>query len=110
MNTWRALRALLALALAAILAATPAHGLVTLNFNDGHDHVSVMGSFTVASDSNIYASRDNKGDYIFSTGWAAEYTRRAGWIGVNASVGVSGSRFANTKGLSFSNPSFSAEQ
>ena len=109
MDFWRALRAFLALALAAILAATPAHGLVTLNFNDGHDHIHVNATFNVSSDSNIYASRDSKGDYIFSTGLTAAYTRRAGWIGVNASVGVSGSHFATIKGQDFSNPNFNAE-
>ena len=109
MKFWPALRAILALVLAAMLAGTPAHGLVTLNFNDGHDHIHVTANFNVASDSNIYASRDSKGDYIFTTGLVAEYTRRAGWIGVNASVGMSGSHFANTKGLNYSNPSFSAE-
>jgi hypothetical protein len=109
MKSWRTLRAFLAVALAAILAATPAHGLVTLNFNDGHDHVHVTATFGVSSDSNIYASRDSKGDYIFSSGLTAEYTRRAGWIGVNASVGVSGSHFATVKGQDFRNPTFSAE-
>jgi len=109
MKPWRELRALLALALAALLVATPAHGLVTLNFNDGHDHIHVSATANVSSDSNVFAARDGKGDYIVSSGLTAEYTRRAGWIGVNASVGVGASHFLTLKGEDFANPSFSAE-
>lgn len=100
-------RAFLAVMLTAVIAATPAHGLV--RFNDGHDQILVAASVSVARDSNIFASADNKGDFIYSTDLTAEYSRRAGWIGVNANVGVASSRFATVKGQDFSNPTFSAE-
>ena len=103
------IRALLALVLAALVAATPAHGLVRLRFNDSHDQIYISAGIGVSRDSNVFASSDSKGDFIYSTDLRAEYTRRAGWIGVNASVGVSGSRFATIKGQDFSNPTFSAE-
>lgn len=103
------IRALLALVLAALVAATPAHGLVRLRFNDGHDQVNVSVGVGMSRDSNVFASKDSEGDFIYSTDVMAEYTRRAGWIGVNASVGVSASQFGTLKGQNFSNPTFSAE-
>jgi hypothetical protein len=102
-------RALLALLLAAVLGCTPAHGIVTLNFNDGHDHVYVTGSLSASHDSNIYAHSSGAGDFIYSTTLTAEYVRRAGWIGVNANAGVSSSHFATIRGQDFSNPTFGLE-
>ncbi len=97
--------------LACALATTPAHGLgiLTLNFNDGHDHINLSGTVGVSRDTNVFATRDSKGDWVYNTGLTAEYTRRAGWIGVNASAGVASSHFATIKGQDFSNPTFSVE-
>ena len=39
----------------------------------------------------------------------AEYQRRAGWIGVNASISVNSSKYGVIKGQDFSNPSYSME-
>ena len=109
MQPRREFRAALALLLAVLLGCTPAHALVTLNFNDGHDHVYLTGTFNVTSDSNVFANNTGKGDFIYSSGLTAEYVRRAGWIGVNASASVAGSHFATIKGEDFSNPSFNLE-
>ena len=38
-----------------------------------------------------------------------EYTRRAGWIGVNASLAVNASRFGSNTTQDFNNPAFNAE-
>ena len=81
MQPRRNLRAALALLLAVVIGCTPAHAIVTLNFNDGHDHVHVTGTVGVSSDSNIYANSEGKSDYIYSTSLTADYVRRAGWIG-----------------------------
>lgn len=102
-----ALRSRIALVLAAVVATNPAPALV--RFNDGHDQVFVAASVSAAHDSNVFASNGSAGDFIYSSSLGAEYIRRAGWIGVNASVSVSSSRFATLKGQDFSNPSFSAE-
>ncbi len=93
--------------LASSLASTPAHALVTLN--DGHDKIHVNGSVSVSRDSNVFANSDNKGDFVYSTSLSAEYTRRAGWIGVNASAAVGSSRFATIEGQDFVNPSLGLE-
>lgn len=109
MQPRRQFRAALALLLAVAVACTPAHAIVTLNFNDGHDHIYVMGSLTAGSDSNIYANSSGQGDFVYSTALTASYVRRAGWIGVNADAAVSSSHFATIKGEDFSNPSFGLE-
>ena len=93
--------------LATAIACTPARALVT--FNDSHDHIFVTGSLGVSRDSNIFANSDNTGDFVYSTGVSVEYTRRAGWIGVNASVSGNASQYGKLKSENFSNPSYSME-
>ena len=107
MNFWRDLRSSIAILLATGVACVPARALVTLN--DSKDHIFVTGTFGVSRDSNIFANRDSAGDFIYSTGVSAEYTRRAGWIGVNASVSGNASRYGKVKSENFSNPSYSME-
>ncbi len=107
MMSRREFRAALALLLATSLATTPAHALVTLN--DGHDKIFVNGSVSVTRDSNVFANSDNRGDFVYSTSLSAEYTRRAGWIGVNANAAVSSSRFGTLEGQDFNNPSLGLE-
>src|ERR1035437_3813113 len=109
MHPWREFRALLALLLAVIIGCAPAHALVTLNFNDVHDHVYMTATLGATHDSNVTASNGGQGDFVYSTGLQAEYTRRAGWIGVNANMAVNSSHFATLKGEDFSNPSFGVE-
>lgn len=107
MTVWSDLRALLAVTLAASLACPPVHALVALN--DGRDRIYVNGSVTIAHDSNVFASNGSAGDYVYSTSLSADYTRRAGWIGVNANIGVSSSKFAEIEGQDFSNPAVGIE-
>lgn len=109
MQPFRELRVFIALIVAFAILSTPAQALVTLNFNEGHDHVYVTATVGVSRDSNVFANSSAQGDYIYSTGLTAEYIRRAGWIGVNASASVNGSHFGTLKGEDFSNPSFTAE-
>ncbi len=109
MRIRRDIRAALALLLACAIICTPAPALVTLNLNDGHDHVYVTASLGASHDSNVFAKNNGPGDFVFTTGLVAEYVRRAGWIGVNGSVGVSGAHFASLKGEDFSNPNFNLE-
>jgi long-subunit fatty acid transport protein len=107
MNLRTDLRAALLVVLASALAATPAHALVT--FNDSHDHIYVTGTLGISRDSNIFATRDSVGDTLYTTTVTADYTRRAGWIGVNASVAGTSTRFGKVKTENFSNPSYSME-
>lgn len=99
--------AAVALVLAACLACPPARALVT--FNDGKEHIYVTGTATVAIDSNIRARAGGGGDTIYSAGLLAEYTRRAGLIGVNGSVGLDLSRFVEHRDENFLNPRLTLE-
>lgn len=101
------LKACLALGLAASVACPPVSALVSLN--DGRDRIYVTGSVSVSQDSNIFANRDSQGDTVYSSALTADYTRRAGWIGVNGRVAVASSRFASFSSENFSNPSLSLE-
>jgi hypothetical protein len=101
------LRAACATLLAIGLLCSPARALVSLN--DGADHLYVTGTGSVAYDSNIFARAGSEGDFISSAALLLEYTRRAGLIGLNASVGVNASRFGDNTTQDFTNPVFNAE-
>lgn len=107
MISGRDFRPTLASVLAALLVCPPARALVTLN--DGHDRIFVTGTASVSRDSNIFANSDAAGDFVYSSGLSAEYTRRAGWIGVNAHASISTSTFAKFKSEDFINPALSVE-
>lgn len=107
MSYGRAFRALLATVLAACIACPPAHALVALN--EGHDRIYVTGSFSVSHDSNVFATPTADADYIYSSSLVAEYTRRAGWIGVNGVVSMNLGSFVHLKSQNFSDPNFSLE-
>lgn len=107
MNLLRELRVAVAIILAGLMACPPARALVT--FNDSHDHIYVTGTLGISHDSNIFANSDSAGDFVYTSTVVADYQRRAGWIGVNASVSVNGSRYGKLKGENFDNPSYSME-
>ncbi len=101
------LRAALALLLALCLACPPVRALVT--FNDGREHIYVTGTAGVAYDSNLFAHNQGGGDTVYSASVLAEYTRRAGWIGVNASVGLNLSQFVDNTDQNSTDPRLSLE-
>jgi Putative beta-barrel porin 2 len=89
------------------ISVLPAHALVSLN--DGKDKLYVTGKATFGWDSNLFANSDSKGDFTTSMILSAEYARRAGLIGVDASVAVSSSRYSKYTSENFNNPSFHLE-
>lgn len=93
--------------LAILLACPPAHALVSLN--DGHDHLYVTGSMAMGWDSNLFANSEAKSDYTVSTSIVADYQRRAGWIGVNATVAIDSARYNVFQSQNFNNPRLSME-
>lgn len=101
------LRAALALLLATTVACPPSLALISLN--DGRDRIFVTGSLSAGHDSNVYANNEGKGDVVYSSSVAAEYTRRAGWIGVNGSMSINAARFAEFTEEDYENPSFNLE-
>src|ERR1035437_2861591 len=109
MQPWREIRAARALLLAVVIGCVPAHALVTLNFNDGHDRVYVTATLGATHDSNVTASNGGPGDFVYSAGLQAQYPRGAGLIGVTANMAGNSSHFATLKGEDFNNPSFGLE-
>lgn len=89
-------------------AALPlARALVSLD--DGRQKVFMNVSASVTEDSNVFMSSDNRRDLVYGTALSAEYTRRSGWIGVNAALAVDSSRFSSLRDQDFNNPSFRLE-
>lgn len=107
MSWLRQFRSVVAVGLSALIACPSARALVSLN--EGRDRIYVTGSVSVSRDSNVFANSDQRPDTVYSTSVAAEYTRRAGWIGVNAHAGVGSSRFANLRSQDFDNPNLGLE-
>lgn len=107
MKFWREVRGALAALLATGIACAPARALVTLN--DSHDHVFVNLSAGVSRDSNVFANSESPGDFVYTSGVTVEYTRRAGWIGVNASVSGGAARYGKLTSENYTNPSYSME-
>jgi len=101
------LRSTAAVILGTALVTRPAFALVSLN--DGTDRIFVTGTAGYSRDSNIFSANGGGSDSIYSTGVALEYTRKAGWIGVNGGFGYDISRFEKYRGQDFENPRFSAE-
>lgn len=101
------LRAAVALLLSACLLCPPARALVT--FNDGKEHLFITGTAGVSYNSNIYARAGGSSDTIYSAGVLLEYTRRAGLIGVNGSLGLDLSQFTDNRDENFLNPRFGLE-
>jgi hypothetical protein len=83
--------------------------LALVNLNDGRDKIHVTGNVSFAWDSNIFAHQGSSGDYVMSAGLITDYTRKAGLIGVDASMAINASRFNRFTTEDFRNPSFTLE-
>ncbi len=101
---WRWLLAWMA---ALLVAVRPAQAF--LRFNDGTDQIFVTGTMTMGYDSNIFASKGGAGDSTTSGSLSLEYQRRAGYIGVNASLAWNVGRFGKHTAEDFANPSATVE-
>lgn len=92
----------------ALLATAPsAHALLRLN--DGRDQVYVTAYAGVGYDTNIFTSKNAESDLVVSGGAGMEYSRKAGLIGVNGSLGWNFGSFATFSSENFLNPSASLE-
>jgi hypothetical protein len=101
-------RLLTAGAVVAVAFLTPSsQGLVSLE--DGKDHIFVDGSVEVGYDSNVFANAQSGGSMTYQGTLGMEFTRRAGWIGVNASASLDWARYANFRDQDYVDPKFTAE-
>lgn len=90
-----------------LLLGSPAHALVSID--DGKNQLFVVGSASYMWDSNIFASAGGGGDSIYTATVGLEFKRRAGLIGVDASLFVDASKFVENTGENFLNPRFKSE-
>jgi hypothetical protein len=93
--------------MAAAVSAPTARALVSLE--DGKDHMFVDGSFEVGYDSNVFANAQSGGSLVYLGSLGVEFTRRAGWIGVNASASVEVARYGSFRSQDYVDPKFTAE-
>lgn len=107
MGFFRTLRAGFAVLLSFGLIALPAHALVSIDA--GKNQLFINSTATVGYDSNLFANSAGGGDYVYSLNLGANFTRHAGLIGLDASVGVNASRFGKFHTEDFQNPTFHAE-
>jgi hypothetical protein len=92
---------------AAALSPPPARALVSLE--DGRDHLFVDGSLQVGYDSNVFANAQSGGSMVYQGSLGMDFTRRAGWIGVNASASLNFARYANFRNQNYVDPKLTAE-
>jgi len=90
----------------AVVAAIAPRAAALIDFNDGHDQVTVNASYGIVYDSNVFVHAGGGGDTSQVLTLGADYTRRAGLIGVSASVAVAAARYADLTTENFTNPSF----
>ncbi|MCX6937912.1 MAG: outer membrane beta-barrel protein [Verrucomicrobia bacterium] len=108
----RPLRALASLALV-LLVGSEARAL--LRFNDSKEQVYVTAYVGAGYDSNVFSRGTGAGggapggDLLISAGAGMEYARKAGLIGVNASLGWDLGNFTTFTSENFLNPSASLE-
>ncbi len=93
--------------LLALLAVPSAHALLRLN--DGRDQIYVTAYVATGYDSNVFTRQSGEGDLVISGGAGIEYARKAGLIGVNASLGWDFGSFNTFSDEDFLNPSMSLE-
>ena len=97
-----------ATALLLLCLAPSAHALLKLN--DGRDQIFVTAFVGAGYDSNVFTRADgDNSDLVISGGAGIEYSRKAGLIGVNASLGWDFGRFSTFSDEDFVNPSASLE-
>lgn len=102
------LRLFTAIAVGAIAFAAPC-ALALVSLEDGRDHIFVDGSFEMGYDSNIFTNALKQGSMVYEGSLGLEFTRRAGWIGVNGAVSLSYARYSAFRAQNFDDPKFSVE-
>jgi opacity protein-like surface antigen len=95
--------------LIAVIGLTTSKGWALVKFNEGRDQIFINASVAIAHDSNISSSSGGGGDFLTTSTFSIEYARRAGYIGVNASIAWNLGQFGSNTAQNFSNPSMNLE-
>jgi hypothetical protein len=69
----------------------------------------VDGSVAVGYDSNVFANAQSGGSLVTEGSLGVDFTRRAGWIGVNASAELDYASYARYHGQDYADPKVTAE-
>jgi hypothetical protein len=93
--------------MAAAVSAPRAPALVSLE--DGRDHLFVDGSVEMGYDSNVFANAQSGGSFVYQGTLGIEFTRRAGWIGVNGTASLDWARYGNFRNQDYVDPKLTAE-
>jgi Putative beta-barrel porin 2 len=93
--------------MAAVIAIPQARALVSLE--DGKDNLFIDGTLEMAYDSNVFTNSRDQGSMEYEGTLAANFTRRAGWIGVNATASVDFARFASFQNQDYVDPKLTVE-
>ena len=109
MNSPEVMRRRLGVGLILGCAAAVPLSRALISLDDGRQKIFVNIAASVTEDSNVFMSSDNRRDLVYGTSLSAEYTRRSGWIGVNAAISVDSSRFSSLQDQNFDNPAFRLE-
>ena len=106
-----ALRLLTAAAVAAIVVSGYGSraGGIFVSLEDGKDHLFVDATIETSYDSNVFTNTDDHGSLVYQGSLGTEFTRRAGWIGVNATASLTWARYANFRSQDYVDPKVSAE-
>ncbi|HMD61463.1 MAG TPA: hypothetical protein VKG78_08535 [Opitutaceae bacterium] len=100
-------RLLTAVAVMAVAVLIPsARALVSLE--DGRDRLYVDGTVEIGYDSNVFANAKSGGSMLVEGSLGAEFARRAGWIGVDATASLTFARFANFREQNYLDPALKA--
>lgn len=89
------------------LTLSPGHAL--LNIDGTRNQIFVFGGVTFGYNSNIYSDSTARGDYNVSASAGVEVKRRAGLIGVNATVSIASQLFTKYTSENSLNPNFAVE-
>jgi hypothetical protein len=102
------LRFLTAAAVLAVAVAAP-RALALVSLEDGKDHGFVDASLEMGYDSNVFANAQSGGSVTYQGSLGIAYSRRAGWIGVNATAGLNWERYGSYSSQDYEDPKFTAE-
>ena len=97
-----------AAAVLAIAVACP-KALALVSLEDGKDHLFVDGTFEMGYDTNVFTNSQDKGSTVYEGSLGVEFTRRAGWIGVNGNVSINYARYSAFRAQNYDDPKFSLE-
>lgn len=103
------LQRLLTATAVALVAISGPRAAALVQLEDGKDHLFVDGSVEMAYDSNIFAHAQSGGSMSYQGSLSTEFTRHAGWIGVNITAMLTFANYVRYSSQNFVDPSLSAE-